>query len=231
MNSCRSVRLSFARLRSTVALQHTRQPEDTWPAHSLPGTGHRPTSSDGRVLRAPANAGRNCASQSAVALHPARLALICVLAITAMVMWFVCYNRLWDRPSSHRPRGEGPTPQRLHGPHPRHRGDGDVFGALPVHHAGRPIGNRPPVPAVPVRASRHPCRLGPNCVADLLDGHHGRCPRVQLWHRGGCAPSRLQSPRTATTSATRPAKQHPRQLAPTDQEIAPHIDGRPSHCD
>lgn len=26
----------------------------------------------------------------AVALHPARLALICDLAITAMVMWFVC---------------------------------------------------------------------------------------------------------------------------------------------
>jgi hypothetical protein len=42
----------------------------------------------------------------AVALHPARLALICALAITAMVMWFVCYNRLWDRPSSHRLRGE-----------------------------------------------------------------------------------------------------------------------------
>lgn len=42
----------------------------------------------------------------AVTVHPTRLALICVLAIIVMVMWFVCYNRLWDRPSSHPRRGE-----------------------------------------------------------------------------------------------------------------------------
>lgn len=39
-------------------------------------------------------------------LHPARLALISVLAIGAMVTWFICYNRLWERPSGHRQRGE-----------------------------------------------------------------------------------------------------------------------------
>lgn len=42
----------------------------------------------------------------AVTVHPARLALICVLAIFVMVVWFVCYNRLWDRPTSYRQRGE-----------------------------------------------------------------------------------------------------------------------------
>jgi hypothetical protein len=31
-------------------------------------------------------------------VHPARLVLISVLAIAAMVMWFICYNRLWDMP-------------------------------------------------------------------------------------------------------------------------------------
>jgi hypothetical protein len=42
----------------------------------------------------------------AVSAHPARLVLISALAITSMVVWFICYNRLWDRPSSHRERGE-----------------------------------------------------------------------------------------------------------------------------
>jgi hypothetical protein len=42
----------------------------------------------------------------AVMLHPWRLVLISALAIAAMVAWFICYNRLWDRPSSHRERGE-----------------------------------------------------------------------------------------------------------------------------
>ena len=39
-------------------------------------------------------------------LHPGRLVLISALAISAMVAWFICYNRLWDRPSGHRKRGE-----------------------------------------------------------------------------------------------------------------------------
>jgi uncharacterized membrane protein YidH (DUF202 family) len=42
----------------------------------------------------------------AVTVHPWRLTLISVLAIIVMVAWFVCYNRLWDRPSSHQQRGE-----------------------------------------------------------------------------------------------------------------------------
>ena len=42
----------------------------------------------------------------AVTVHPARLALISVMAILVMVVWFVSYNRLWDRPSSHRRSGE-----------------------------------------------------------------------------------------------------------------------------
>lgn len=42
----------------------------------------------------------------ATTVRPGRLASICVLAIIVMVMWFVCYSRLWDRPSSHRQRGE-----------------------------------------------------------------------------------------------------------------------------
>jgi hypothetical protein len=42
----------------------------------------------------------------AVTVHPLRLASISVLAVIAMVLWFVCYNHLWDRPSSHGQRGE-----------------------------------------------------------------------------------------------------------------------------
>jgi hypothetical protein len=42
----------------------------------------------------------------AMILHPWRLALISALAIAAMVVWFVCYNSLWDRPSSGRARAE-----------------------------------------------------------------------------------------------------------------------------
>jgi hypothetical protein len=44
--------------------------------------------------------------QMAMILHPWRLALISALAIAAMVVWFVCYNSLWDRPSSGRARAE-----------------------------------------------------------------------------------------------------------------------------
>jgi hypothetical protein len=44
--------------------------------------------------------------QMAMILHPWRLASISALAIAAMVVWFVCYNSLWDRPSSGRARAE-----------------------------------------------------------------------------------------------------------------------------